>query len=361
MRGCRGGEEDFGAHDVHTALGINELGDVDVAGDRDEGVGVVAGHVREARILFGEEGDHVADGHLGGNFEVFVEAHGDVVGGGFAAGPEEALGVIGLRFVNDELKGAGELGFESGDVDFAVALAGMAVACFEEGAFGVDGDEEGCAGDHLFVVDVAGVHPGRSGVVLACGLRGRDAHAAEEGMKRDVDAGGEVADHLFAVQRNEAGVAVGEVVGEEAAAGAEGVAGPGDVDVDFLDADFEDVAGLGFSDGNGTGEDVAAGALFAGGDFGVDVGDVGGDVGFGDAESFEALGWAAGGEGLDGDGVAGFDGEDGFGSGGVVTPGYSGGGGEEGLRRLSVGERSGEGDRGTEGGVTQDAGEHGFV
>jgi len=39
----------------------------------------------------------------------------------------------------------------------------------------------------------------------------------------------------------------------------------------------------------------------------------------------EALGWAAGGEGLDGYDVAGFDGEDGFGVGGVVTPGYGGG------------------------------------
>ena len=162
-------------------------------------------------------------------------------------------------------------------------------------------------------------------------------------MKGDVDAGGEVADHLFAVEGDEAGVAVGEVVRQEAAAGAEGVAGPGDVDVDFLDADFEDVAGFGFGDGDGAGEDVAAGAFFAGGDFGVDVGDVRRDVGFGYAEGLEALGWAAGGEGLDGDGVAGFDREDGFGSGGVVAPGYGGGGGEEGLCGL-LGDCGGNGE-----------------
>ena len=136
-----GGEEVFGAHDVDTALGINELGNVDVAGNRDEGVGVVAGYVREVGILFGEEGDHVADGYLGGGFEVFVEAHGDVVSGGFAAGPDEAVGCVGgLGFVHDELEGAGELGFERGDVDFAVALIGVAVSCFEEGTFGVDGN-----------------------------------------------------------------------------------------------------------------------------------------------------------------------------------------------------------------------------
>jgi len=85
--------------------------------------------------LLGEKGDHVADGNLGGVFEVFVEAHGDVGGGGFTAGPEEML-----IFVDDELKGAGELGFEGGDVDFAVALSGVAVADFEVGTFGVDGD-----------------------------------------------------------------------------------------------------------------------------------------------------------------------------------------------------------------------------
>ena len=282
MSGRGGGEEVFGAHDVDTALSINELGDVDVAGNGDEGVGVVAAHVREIGVLCGEKGDHVTDGHLGGGFEVFVEAHGDVLGWSFGAGPEEA-GVAGLGLVDDELEGAGELSFERGDVDFAVALIGVAVAYFKERAFGVDGIVDGGAGDELFIVHVATVHPGWGGVVLAGGFGWCDAHAAEEGMEGNVDAGSEVADHLFAVERDEAGVAVGEVVGQEAAAGAEGVAGPGDVDVDFLNAEFEDVAGFGSVDGDGASEDVAAGALFGGGDFGVDVGDVGGNVGFGDA------------------------------------------------------------------------------
>ncbi len=323
-----GGEEVFGAEDVDAALGVDELGDVDVAGGGDEGVGVVAGEPGVVGNLFGEEGDHVANGHLGGGFEVFVEAHGDVLGGGFAAGPEEMLSVVAwLGLVDYELEGAGELGFESGDVDFAVALAGVAVADFEESAFGVDGDVEGGAGDHLLIVDVAGVHPGWGGVVLAGGLGWGDAHAAEEGVEGDVDAGGEVADHLFAVEGDDAGAAVGEVVGEEAAASTEAVAGPRDVDVDFLNADFEDVAGFGFGDGDGAGEDVAAGTFFAGGVVLVDVGDVGRDVGVGYAEGLEALGGATGGEGLDGDGVSGVDGEDRGGFGGVEAPGYGGGSG----------------------------------
>src|SRR3989442_1236889 len=117
MRGWRRGEEGFGAHDVDTALGINELGDVDVAGNRDEGI------------------------------------------------------------------------------------------------------VEGGASGEFLVVHVAAVHPWGSGVVAAGGLGWCDAHAAEEGMKRDVDSGGEVADHLFAIEGDEAGVTVGEVVGQEAAAG----------------------------------------------------------------------------------------------------------------------------------------------
>jgi len=154
-------------------------------------------------------------------------------------------------------------------------------------------------------------------------------------VEGDVDAGSEVADHLCAVERDDAGFAVGEVVGEEAAAGAEGVAGPGDVEVDLLNADFEDVAGFGFGDGDGAGEDMAAGSFLCCGVVFVDVVDVGGDVGFGDAEGFETFRRAAGGEGLDGDGVTGVNGEDGFGLRGVEAPGDRGGGGEEGLALLS--------------------------
>ena len=129
------GEEVFGAHDMDTALGINELGDVDVAGGGDEGVGFIAGDVGMVGILLGEKGDHVADSHLGGGFEVLVETHGDILRWGFAAGPKEML-----ILVNDELERASELSFKSGDVDFAVALSGVAVPDFEESAFGVDGD-----------------------------------------------------------------------------------------------------------------------------------------------------------------------------------------------------------------------------
>jgi hypothetical protein len=92
--GFGAGEEGLGAEDVDAVVGVDELGDVDVAGGGDEGVGVVAGEVGVVGVLLGEEGDHVADGHLGGGLEVGGEAHGDVGGGGFGAGPEEALASV---------------------------------------------------------------------------------------------------------------------------------------------------------------------------------------------------------------------------------------------------------------------------
>ena len=78
------------------------------------------------------------------------------------------MGGVGGLLVDDELEGAGEHGLHGGDVDFAVALAGVAVTGFEECAFGVDGDVESGAGYHLFVVDVAGVHPGAERRLYSC-------------------------------------------------------------------------------------------------------------------------------------------------------------------------------------------------
>ena len=150
-------------------------------------------------------------------------------------------------------------------------------------------------------------------------------------MEGDVDAGGEVAEHLVAVEGDDLGAGVGEVVRQEAAAGAEGVAGPGDVEGDLLDADLEDVAGGGVGDGDGAGENVASRAFFGCGDVFVDLTDVRGDVGGLDAGGFKACGVATGVEGLDGDCVAGVDGEGGCGAAVVVAPDDGFGGGEEGL------------------------------
>jgi hypothetical protein len=328
-------EEGFGADDMDSVIGINELRDVDVARGGDEGVGVVAGEVGVVGVLFGEEGDHVADGHLGGGLEVGGETHRDVGGGGFGAGPEEAL-ASGFALMNDELEGASEEGFEGGDVDFAVALAGVAVAGFEECAAGVHGVKDDRADGEFLVVHVAAVHPGWCGVPLTGGLGRRDAHGAEEGVKRDRDAGSEVGGHGRAVEGDDLGAAVGEVVGEESAPGAEAVAGEVGRYIDVEDADFEDVAGFGFGDGDRPGEDVAAGPAIGLRNTGIKWAEPGGDFGGLDAFGLETLWRAAGGGCLHDDRVTGVHGEDGLGVGGVEAPGDRGGRGEEGLRGLGV-------------------------
>lgn len=78
---------------MDTAFGINELGDIDVAGDGDERIGVFPGEMG-TRKLFREEDDHVANCHLGGRLEIFVEAHGDVLGRGLGTGPDKAVGIV---------------------------------------------------------------------------------------------------------------------------------------------------------------------------------------------------------------------------------------------------------------------------
>ena len=164
--------------------------------------------------------------------------------------------------------------------------------------------------------------------------------AAKERVQRNGDAGGESGGHAVQVERDDLLVALGKVLGEEAVlAGA--VAGPGYVDVHFLDAHFEDVAGLGLLDGDGAGEDVASGAAVGERDLVIDIADVVGDLGVGDAAGFEAIRRAAGGERLHNDSVSGVDGEDRLGLRPVVAPGDGGRGREQGsgLLRGGSGEK----------------------
>ena len=69
-----------------------------------------------------------------------MEAHGDVGGGGFGAGPERGAGVVvGLALCRMNWKVPVSMGFEGGDVDFSVALSGVAVADLEEAPLALTG------------------------------------------------------------------------------------------------------------------------------------------------------------------------------------------------------------------------------
>ncbi len=149
----------------------------------------------------------------------------------------------------------------------------------------------------------------------------------KKGRKGMVTPGAKSAVMALRSRGDDLGATVREVVGEEAAAGAEAVAGEVGVEGDFEDADFENVAGGGVGDGDGAGEDVAAGTAVGGRDAGVERGEPGGDLVGLDAFRLEALGRAAGGGGLHDDRVAGVDGEDWLRVRGVVAPGDRGRGG----------------------------------
>ena len=326
-------------------LGIDELRNVNVTGGRNKGIGVISGEVRIVGILLGEEGDHIAHSHLRGFGQVLVEAHGNIGRRSFGPRPEQMF-FGGLALMDDELKGAREEGLKGCDVDFSVALAGMAVAGFKESAAGVDRVEDDRAGGKLLVVHVAAMHPGRRGVPFAGGFRRRDPDGPEEGMQRDGNAGGKCSGHPGTIERDDLGAAIGEVIREKTATGSKAIAGEVGVELDLEDADLKDVAWFSFSDGNRAGEDVASRAAVSLRDFVIDVCEPGRDVGGGDSLVFEPLRRSAGGGGLHDDDVAGVDGQHWFGVCGVVAPRDRAGRGEKRLGTLSRGgvgrkERSG--------------------
>ncbi len=202
-----------------------------------------------------QEVDHFLDRLVRGDAEVVVEPHGDVVGRGLRAriGPFQVL-------ADDELQLADQRGLHGGHVHLAVALAGMAIADLEQGAGDEDRQEQGGSFDQLLVVHIAAVDGRRGAVIAAEGGRRRYAHAAEEGVQRDGDAGRELSGHMLAVQRNDLGAGVGEVVGQQAGAIAEAVIGVGDGKGDLPYADLQHVAGLRALDIDRAGQDVASGA-----------------------------------------------------------------------------------------------------
>src|SRR6202158_5760132 len=208
-------------------------------------------------MLFGdEEIDHLADGERGAGVQVIVEAHGDVVGGRFGARPFQ-MHVLAY----DELKGADEGSFKSGDVHFAVALSGVAVADFKERTRRMHGKIERGAGDEILVIEIAAHNPRRSAVEAARAFRWRVAHTAEKRMQWNLDAWGEFSDHALFVEWNNFYFRVRIIVGQIAAARPECIVGVRNRQFDGENSHFERIADFRAFDVNRSGEDVPAGAF----------------------------------------------------------------------------------------------------
>src|SRR5439155_19117673 len=248
----RSDKDGFGEHHVDAFVAVDEFGDVEIGGDAREHVGIVA---RE--MLFrDEEIDHLADGERGAGVQVIVEAHGDVVRGCFGARPLQAH-----VLAHDELKRADERSFESGNVHFAVALSGVAVADLEERAGSVHGNVERGAGDEVLVIEIARHNPRRSAVEAARAFRRGVAHAAEKRMQGNLDARREFRDHAFFIQRNNFYFRVRIIVRQIAAPRTERVVGVRNRQLDRQDFYFENVAGFRAFDVNRAGQNVPARAF----------------------------------------------------------------------------------------------------
>src|SRR6202453_2716791 len=172
------GENVLRTYRMNAHASVHQLSDVDIDRYAGQHIGVIAAQV----LLVNQEVDHVAHCEGGRFLQVRTEAHADVGGGGLGSRPQKML-----VLVNNEPECSREEGFESGDIDFTVALSGVAVANFKERALGVDGNVECSAGDQLLVIDVARVHPRWRTVDAAGGGWRRITHAAKEGGERNVD------------------------------------------------------------------------------------------------------------------------------------------------------------------------------
>ena len=262
------------------------------------------------------------------------------MGGGLSPWPYEVH-----VFAHDELESPGEGRFHGGDIDFAVALPGMSVTGLEERTGCMDGKVESGPGDQFFVVQIAAVNPWRTAVNAARGGGRRNAHAAEEWPQGNLDSLVEDADHALTVETDQFGAVVREVVGQIALGGPEIVLCVGQVQVNFLNSHFEDVAGLGTFYIDWPGKPVTAWSGVAravADDF-----EVGGNFCLGHAERFGSEGVA---HGLDGDGVARHNAEHRFRLGRVVAVGDGVGGGFQ----IVVGRLGGEG-----GGAEEEQNPHG--
>ena len=136
-------------------IAVHKLSYVDINRNAGQHIGLIAVKV----LLLDKKVDHVAHRESRGLFEIRAEAHADVAGRCLRSRPEQML-----ILMNDELEGAGEKGLHRSDIDFAVSLPGVAVADFQQGALYVHRDEEPGARDEIFVIEVPGMHSGRTAV-----------------------------------------------------------------------------------------------------------------------------------------------------------------------------------------------------
>src|SRR5580698_2854740 len=117
-----------------------------------------------------------------------------------------------LILMHDEAKGSSEKCLHRSDINLAIALACMPIACFEKSSLGMNRDIKCCARDKLLVIHVARVHPRRGAVETPRRLRRSYAHTAKERMQRNLDSRCKFCNHPLTIEWNNLRSAVRIVV-----------------------------------------------------------------------------------------------------------------------------------------------------
>ena len=294
---------------MNTLIAVHQLGNVHVAGDAGQHVSVVARHVLGAD----EEINHLAHRNPRGFMQLRMKAHADVMRGRFSARI-----FLSSAFVHDELKRPDQRSFKGGDVHFAIALAGVSVADLKQRAAGMHRQEECCPGDEFLVIHIAGVQAGRRTVDAAKAFRRRHSHAAKKRMQRDFNARRELGDHALFIERDDLHFAIRKVFRQKTARGPKSVVGIRNGQIDFLDADFEGVTGLGFFYIDRPIQDVSSGTFI--GYFFVNIAQALFHLVGRDASFFQASG-TVGDQRIELHGVTGVNAQDRRRGGIVITPG----------------------------------------
>ena len=238
---------------------VDDLTEAELEGDATKNVGLDGFEAPAGD----EEIDHAAGSVAGSGDQVFatfdddpgvaVEVWGYAFGG-LNEGPGE-----GLVFMDPEAEGGIKGALDAVDADFAVTLGSVAVAATEEGTRGEHGEVEFGSGAEFADVEIAAEVAGRAGAEGAVFSAG-DAHHSEKRAEGE-DGGGEGAGDIFVKLPLEE-IGVGEAFLQKAEAGDDAGPAPAVV-MGGDDFDFEDVAGFGVLDPDGSGEGVDAGAVDA--------------------------------------------------------------------------------------------------
>src|ERR1700761_5276937 len=127
-------KDSLGQHNMDAHIAIYQLRNVYVGGYAAQHIGIGLGHL----FFLHQVADHLPNGDMGSDIQIPVTAHGDDMRGGL--GPRE---MEAFAFMDDKLQFCNKGGLDSRNIDFSIALGGMAIPDLEQGALYKYRDKKG--------------------------------------------------------------------------------------------------------------------------------------------------------------------------------------------------------------------------